>query len=162
MEEEETAAIMLLRDIKGLFEETDWIKIHSSILVEKLITLEERPWSEWKKGKPMTQNSLSKILKTFSIYSKDIRAGVPEKVARGFELDQFEDAFTRYIPNPLIQSATMLQASSHMGCKGFEGATNSQLVALSKGMKATNNGACSTVVLQNTLSEEVTNDAGVF
>lgn len=161
-EEEETAAILLLRNIKGIFEVTGWPKIHSETLVEKLIALEERPWSEWKKGQPMTQNSLARILKTFSIHSKDVRVGISGKNRRGYELNKFKDAFMRYLPNPPIQSATVLQTSSDGGCSGIQSATNPLSVALEKGLQATGNGTCSTVALQNTRSEKVATDKGVF
>lgn len=111
-EEEHTPQIMLLQDIKSIFDELKAkepprdeldeaikrkpIRISSSELVEKLIALEERPWCEWKKGFPMTQNSLAKLLKAFRIESKNIR--IFNKTVRGFEYAQFEDAFNRYLP----------------------------------------------------------------
>ena len=96
MKDDETASIMLLQDLQSIFELKKWIKVFSIDLVNELVKLEERPWSEWKKGKPMTQNSLVKILGTFGISSKYIRIGAEHK--RGFELTQFKDSFARYIP----------------------------------------------------------------
>lgn len=83
MKEEETTSIMLLQDLQSIFVSKNWIKVFSIDLVNELVKLEERPWCEWKKGKPMTQNSLAKMLKTFNIHSKDIRL---EKVGRGYNL----------------------------------------------------------------------------
>lgn len=125
-EEEETAAIMLLRDIKAIFEDTLKTRILSRDLVHELVKLEERPWCEWKKGQPMTQISLAKILRTFGIHSKDVRAGM---VGRGFEIEQFQDIFKRYIPNPPIKSATVRQVTNDKGCRRFEGATRKYDVA---------------------------------
>jgi hypothetical protein len=93
--EDETAAIMLLQDIHSIFRDNGFIQISSRDLVDSLITIEERPWSEWKKGLPMTQNSLAKILKTFDIRSKDINVG---RTLRGYEKKQFKDSFIRYLP----------------------------------------------------------------
>jgi len=96
MEEEETAAVMLLRDVQLIFEENNTIKIFTRTLILHLIQLEERPWSEWRRGSPMTQNSLAKILKTFSIKSKKIR--IDQATAMGYESSSFTDSFSRYLP----------------------------------------------------------------
>jgi len=111
-EEEHTSQIMLLLDIKSIFDDLKAkepprdgldeaikrkpVRISSAELVEKLIALEERPWCEWKKGYPMTKNSLAKLLKAFRIESKQLR--IFGNKMRGYELTQFEDAFNRYIP----------------------------------------------------------------
>lgn len=156
--EEETAAIMLLRDIKAIFEETGLNKIHSIILTEKLIELEERPWSEWKRGKPMTQNSLSKILKTFGIHSKSLRAGVPENNLKGFKKNQFSDAFLRYIPptssNTPIQSVTTSQVSKDKTFGGFQSVTDNHVVTDQKAMNSTGNNGCDVVTIKKPLLAE--------
>ncbi len=159
---EESSSTMLLQDIKEIFEKTGWIKIHSETLVEELIKLEERPWCEWRKGSPMTQNSLAKILKTFSIHSKSTRAGIPEKILKGFDLSQFLDAFTRYLPDTAIQSATVLQASNDGACSGFQSATSKGIVALSNAPQAAPSITCSTVALQNATNRKATNDEEIF
>ena len=123
-------------------------------LVNELVKLEERPWCEWRKGNPLTQNGLAKILRTFAIHSKDIRTGI---VGRGFNLEQFEDVFKRYIPKPPIQSATVLQATDNKAHRGFQSATDSASAALRNTLQTTHNKECSTVALQNaTFREEAT------
>jgi len=148
IEDTQTAAVMLLEDIKYIFESTKKEKIFSADLVQDLISLEERPWCEWKRGKPMTQNSLAKILSTFNIHSKDIRIG---SVKRGYEFSYFEDAISRYVPilsQPPKQSATPLQISSNAGCSDYESATNRDDVAFQKQLKGSPDTACSTVALK--------------
>ena len=99
-EDEESPAVMLLHDIQFIFDDRDCERIHSVDLVRYLVDMEERPWCEWKRGNPMTANSLAKQLATFGIRSKTIRAGVPSKTLKGYELKQFTDSFNRYIPSP--------------------------------------------------------------
>ena len=89
---------MLLHDIQFIFHDRNCDRIHSADLVRYLVDMEERPWCEWKRGNPMTANSLAKQLKTFGIRSKSIRIGVPSKTLKGYELKQFTDSFSRYIP----------------------------------------------------------------
>jgi hypothetical protein len=94
--DEQAPSILLLADIREILNEGSWIKIPSADLTFQLVALEERPWCEWKRGLPMTQNSLSKLLSGFNIKSKPIKFA--DKVVRGFDVDQFSDAFSRYLP----------------------------------------------------------------
>lgn len=94
-EEEQTAQVMLLSDIRDVINEHKGDRIPSKELVDLLLALEERPWREWRRGQPMTQNSLAKLLGAFTIKSKTIRYF--SKTCKGFEKQQFDDAFTRYL-----------------------------------------------------------------
>jgi len=96
-DDEQAPTILLLSDIREILNEGSWLKIPSAELTDKLVALEERPWCEWKRGSPMTQNSLSKILGGFNIKSKSIKVD-KYKVVRGFDANQFSDAFSRYLP----------------------------------------------------------------
>ena len=61
--------------------------------------MEDRPWPEWKSGKPLTQNALARLLRSFGIYPDTIRIG--ETTAKGYLLSQFKDAFDRYLNSPV-------------------------------------------------------------
>lgn len=88
-----TPSVMLLEDIRAV---TDgWVTIPSATLVNKLVDLEERPWCEWRKGRPMSQNSLAKLLGGFGIHSQSIRT--TGGVCRGYKISAFDDAFRRYL-----------------------------------------------------------------
>jgi len=141
---EEDAGILLLRDIQTILTEGRHGRLASGLLVEKLIAIEDSPWCEWKRGNPMTQNSLSRLLKPFKIKAKQLRIG--SKNLHGFEAKQFKNAFIRYIPP--IQTATTLQTSCSKGCSGFQSTTKKENVALQKGLKSSYDKACSTVALQ--------------
>src|SRR5437588_712897 len=61
--------------------------------------MEERPWAEWRKGKPITPPQLASLLKPFGIEPRTIRFGEGGKSsAKGYLREQFEDAFARYLP----------------------------------------------------------------
>jgi len=148
VEDTQSAAVMLLEDIKYIFESTKKEKIFSADLVRDLINLEERPWCEWKRGSPMTQNSMAKILKTFGIHSKDIRIGA---VKRGYVFSDFEDAISRYVPTfsqTHKQSATQLHSSSDACYSDSKSTTAHDGVALQKPLKECRDEACSTVALK--------------
>ena len=57
----------LLRDIRSAFHDADVIR--SSDLVAKLTADPERPWAEWKHGRPLTQKQLAGLLAPFHIIS---------------------------------------------------------------------------------------------
>jgi hypothetical protein len=89
-DEDDSYALTLLRDIRTVWPEgTD--KYETSLLVEKLRTLEESPWSEHQ----LTARKLARILKPFEVESRKIRVG--ERTARGYLFYEFQDAFARYL-----------------------------------------------------------------
>src|SRR5262249_49368416 len=94
-DEDESVRSMLLWDIRQLFRERKTDKLPSTDIASTLGEMEVRPWSEWKSGKPITTRQIAKLLKPFGIEPKNIRtlSGVP----KGYSLDQFVDAFARYL-----------------------------------------------------------------
>src|SRR5215831_12470286 len=99
---EQSRSIELLKDIKAIFagdleRDVDGSKkIGSANLVKELVARDERPWSEYSKGKPITQNQVGRLLKDYSIYSRKIWVG--NKPRQGYVEHQFKDAFERYLP----------------------------------------------------------------
>jgi putative DNA primase/helicase len=91
---EETAGVMLLEDISAHFEEVSKDECNSADLVAWLVDREDRPWCEWRGGKPLTQRQLARLLEPFGISPKQIWKG---RNLRGYEKRQFSDAFTRYL-----------------------------------------------------------------
>ena len=94
-DEGEAIGTMLLEDIQAIFIKGGLEKIWSCNLVERLIEFEERPWPEWKHGKPMTVRSLANLLNSYGIKSAQIRDGFENK--NGFRADQFAESFERYL-----------------------------------------------------------------
>jgi len=103
VEEEPSRGTMLLADIRDVFAETGQDRIASADLVAALISMADRPRGECNHGKAMTQNLLARRLKPFGISPKDV--GPKNNRLKGYELDQFKDAFLRYSPNPPLSSA---------------------------------------------------------
>ncbi len=94
-ESDEATGILILEDIQKLFIEESAMRFTSKGLIERLIQIEERPWLEWSHGRPLTVRQLARLLKPFGIYSKNLR--FDDYVSKGYELGQFEDAFSRYL-----------------------------------------------------------------
>ena len=87
----------LLADIRDAFKAKSCDRISSKALVEYLCALEDRPWAEFgKQRKPMSQNQLAKQLKPFRISPGNVR--IAEDTPKGYKLEDFRDAFERYLP----------------------------------------------------------------
>jgi putative DNA primase/helicase len=93
-----TVGVRLLADIKGLFDaDPEAHCMSSAIMVEELIKDPEKPWSDFTRGKPLTQNRLAKILGTYGITSQTV-APPGLKTAKGYYKHQFEDSWSCYLP----------------------------------------------------------------
>jgi hypothetical protein len=85
---EETVGVMLLADIESILEKFHLGKIHSDDLVSHLGAMEDRPWAEWSKGKPITKRQLAILLKDFGVEPKQVWANGLNK--RGYLLADFQ------------------------------------------------------------------------
>ncbi len=148
-ESDEAAGVLLLEDVQKLFSEHKTSRLTSASFVESLIQMEERPWPEWSHGRPITTRQVARLLKPFGIQPKNLR--VDAGVLKGYEKDQFDDAFARYLPD---LSATPLQTKKDKDLGNFSSATDSFSVADEKEANPLNNEGCSDVADQNGGMEE--------
>ena len=87
--------VELLADIQGAFGDADVIR--SADLVAKLVADPEKPWVEWKHGKPITQKQLAGLLRPFGIISEEVHP--PEQThGKGYKRVRFEEAWEAYLP----------------------------------------------------------------
>jgi hypothetical protein len=109
----------LLADIRDIFREQDTDRLTSSQLVAGLNALEESPWAEFKAGKPLTTNGLASMLKRYELRPRTIRPpdGSPLK---GYLLEHFQDAFTRYLSATGESAVTPSQTAVHAGSEPSE------------------------------------------
>jgi putative DNA primase/helicase len=94
-DDKETARVLLLADLRALFAahaDPEWMA--SKTILAELAGLDERPWSEWSKGKPISSQALRSLLEDFKVYSSHN----PDKTARGYKREAFADAWARYLP----------------------------------------------------------------
>jgi hypothetical protein len=94
-------AHQLLADTRATFDVNNLERMSSESLITALIADPEKPWQEFKAGKPITQRQLATLLKPFGILPKNVRIKRElggETVTKGYERDQFTDAWGRYVP----------------------------------------------------------------
>ena len=60
--------------------------------------IEERPWSEYRGGKPITSHQLAALLRPLGARPNSVRRG--ERTGKGYERKHLEDAFARYLSAP--------------------------------------------------------------
>lgn len=90
----ESLRVQLLADIRHAFRREK--KITSNELLECLARMDDHPWCECCKGdKPITARYLSNLLRPLGIGPISLALG--EMRAKGYSVDQFTDAFARYL-----------------------------------------------------------------
>ena len=144
---EQTAGVMLLEDIKALFDEQKSDRLPTAKIVEVLGRLDDRPWSEWRNGKPITARQLAKLLEPFKITPASIRAG--SETAKGYRRVQFDDAFRRYLSS---QSGTPSQVNELNDSSTIPSVTTRADVTDSMLEKAAELGHCDGVTDEDTLA----------
>ena len=142
---EDTIIQTLLKDIRTILDAHD--KIFSKELVEKLIAIEDHPWGDWRRGKPITQNGLARQLKPFGILSKTIRIG--DDTSKGYTGEQFVETFSRYLPlTDPIQSVTTSQPAPVKDLRAFRSVTHSDDVTVIHRRKTTPVKECDDVTVE--------------
>jgi hypothetical protein len=123
--EEETLSggVRLLIDIQEVFMASRRDRLSSSDILNRLVEIEDSPWAEWCNGRQMTPPQMAKHLKPFGIKPKVHRFG--GETFRGYDLADFQDAFTRYLPR---QGVTPKQTNENKCLDGLRGVTTAESV----------------------------------
>jgi putative DNA primase/helicase len=111
-----SGGVMLLSDIRRIFEarrkdgDTDAGRISSTGLEAALVVLDNSPWATWSRGRPITSARVAAMLKEFDVLPRTVKLA-NGKQPNGYQLEQFKDAFERYLP-PASQMAPERSPSS--------------------------------------------------
>ncbi len=94
--EDDSLGVRLLADCRTAFEGQE--RLPTAELIRVLVEDEEAPWADWRDRGQLSPRELARLLKPYGITSRTIRldAGTP----KGYHREQFEDAWTRYLPVP--------------------------------------------------------------
>jgi len=93
-ESDEAIGDLLFGDIKQIFSLSGADRLPTQRILSELNDMEHRPWPVWAYSRPMTGAQLAKLLSAYGIRPGTHRfAG---KLAKGYLLEQFTDAFARY------------------------------------------------------------------
>lgn len=103
----------LLADIQEIIQGKRLTRISTADLIHELCADEEKSWATYNRGRPISPRQLSTRLKGYGIVSGNIRAG--SFIHKGYRVDQFDDAFSRYLSTTPVLSATPLHSINHAG-----------------------------------------------
>lgn len=93
------AGALLLADLRMLFSDRGAERLPSVDIVAALEKMEERPWPEWRSGRPLTAHQLARALAPFGVRPFGYRPPRGQPV-KGYQRDHFEEAWARYLPPP--------------------------------------------------------------
>jgi hypothetical protein len=142
--DDETAGVKLLGDLRDLFEEASSEQLATTKIIKELAEKEDRPWKEWRQGREITAQQLSKLLKPFGIAPGTIRVS-GKKTAKGYQRSRFGDAFDRYLT---AQPVTPSQPAEILGFGAPESVTPDDLVTAIYEQERSNTNACDVVTDQ--------------
>ena len=142
---------LLLADIRAAYKAKGTDRLSSERLVEYLVALDDRPWSEWKGGKPLTKAGLARLLTPFNILSGTVRLDT-EHTLKGYHLAAFSEAFERHLPP---ESVTTSQPYSHGHRDASQNVTTTPPVTFSKTSQPYSHGHCDVVTLSDPPSSEL-------
>jgi len=121
LDEEDDGSVrtLLLRDLRELFEERGAHKLPSREIVDALAEREDRPWPEWRRGKPLTQRSLASLLRPFRISPDPL--WIDGRTLRGYTREALEPVWRRYVPTDPPDDPQGPQGSRNDGEKSQSG-----------------------------------------
>ena len=85
-------------NIQEIFQTHNIDRVSTADLIKHLVADDEKPWAGYNRGFQIKPRQISAKLKGYGIHSKTIRISQTETI-KGYEKDQFAEAFSRYIPN---------------------------------------------------------------
>jgi len=143
--QDQSKRIMALSDIRDFFAacpEAD--RARSAELAQALGAMDDRPWSEWRNGKPITPATLARLLAPFGIIPATHREGA--NTFKGYRGCDFAEAFDTYLPD---QTVTPSQANDGGLCDTSQSVTLDRDVTVSKASQPNNDGDCDRVTLSS-------------
>jgi hypothetical protein len=72
---DDSRRVQLLADIAAAFEAKKTDRLSSDALTVHLVAMEDRPWAEWSRGRPLSKNQLAGLMKPFGVSPGTIRVG---------------------------------------------------------------------------------------
>lgn len=144
--EDDSIRVRLLRDIRDVFAAAgDPDDLRSQDLANALAAIEDSPWPEFSKGKPLTTTKLARLLKPFGIASRHTERG------NVYRLQRFAEAWNRYLPPSQPFSPSGIQQTRgippiptfHAGKtdEGLESGSNPHGSSIPEGLKGWSGGA---------------------
>jgi hypothetical protein len=139
--DDQSAGVLVLADIHAIFESRGVDRLSSADAIGVLATMEDRPWGEWRGGKPLTAHGLARLLAPFHIAPVSIRMG--DKTPKGYLRAAFTEAWSRYLPGKEACEAQHRNNAHAIGISAnFENATRVPVLQVENCKKTGQDGLC--------------------
>src|SRR6266536_714248 len=95
-EEDTSASVRLLGDLREVFDQAGADALYSGTILDTLHKLDEAPWADWY-GRPLSTRDLAKLLRPYDVRAKNVRehGGEPRK---GYARQDLHEPWARYVP----------------------------------------------------------------
>ncbi|WP_069262688.1 DUF3631 domain-containing protein [Paraburkholderia nodosa] len=113
----QSAGAELLDNIRDIFARLNVRRIAMADLLAELLIDDEAPWRTWNRGHEMTLRQLGKKLSEYGIRSQTVK--IDYQSPKGFKIEQFTDAFARYLPVALTTPSPSVTGSPANTGAGF-------------------------------------------
>ena len=99
---DDSATALLLADLHEMFTGGDVRQLTTSEILQRLHSLDERPWSHFKNGRAISSFDLARLLAPFKVKSRTLRVGTG--TAKGYAATSLRPVFDRYVPQPVTSA----------------------------------------------------------
>lgn len=114
--DDDQAGVLVLHDLSSYFDERGEDVLASEAVVQHLVTLDERPWPEWSRGRPLSKRGLAWLLAPFGVRSHAVWLG--GRTVRGYRREDLDELLSRY-PHP-FEVQGLQEPSPGAANAGFE------------------------------------------
>lgn len=136
--------VKLLADTRQAFTQSRSKGMPTAALLSALQSISESPWVGWSRGKGLDARGLARLLKPFGISPQNIRHN--GNVVKGYEPADFEDAWSRYVPQENVSSRYTATRRMNVGESGVAASATSPLRSGPQNKtRASNDAGCSAV-----------------
>jgi hypothetical protein len=96
-EEESTASVRLLADLREVFDQAGADALYTTTILERLHQVDDAPWADWY-GHPLTTRDLAKLLRPYQTGSKNVREYGTGEPRKGYTRTDLHEPWSRYLP----------------------------------------------------------------
>ena len=93
---EDSYGLQMLSDIRTIFDAKGQARLSSAYIVAELCSMQEREWAQFVRGSHIHPHHVAKYMAPFGIKPKQLK--IDNFKTRGYERQDFEDAWARYLP----------------------------------------------------------------
>ena len=96
-EEDTSASVRLLSDLREVFDQADAEALYSATILDALHKLDEAPWAEWY-GHPLRPRELATMLRDYGVRPRDVREHGTGPQRKGYTRADLHEPWARYVP----------------------------------------------------------------